>query len=73
MIKDIKNYNKSFKNKMKKRMKINNLFFFVILILSSIFVFNKCECPNGNAFKKADSCVNLCSIFELINDNCKPV
>ena len=58
---------------MKKRMKTNNLYFSFILILSSIFVFNKCECPNGNAFKKSDTCVKNCSIPELLNDNCKPV
>ena len=61
---------------MKKRIKNNNLYFSFILILSSIFNFNKCECPNGNAFKKSGICVSECNITELFSndgDKCIPV
>ena len=75
MLKKIKIYNNRSKNKMKKLTKSNNFYLIIILILSSIINFNKCECLNEEAFEYQGNCVDDCTIDELLdeNDGCIPI
>ena len=48
--------------------------FFILMILLSLFIFNKCKCPDNKPFQKDDDCYSSCNNNELfITQTCIPV